>query len=159
MRGEVCTWGRLTYCGYARDEGGISHSLRRNGTLRNQLHPQVDSDIRAARQRNDRLRSVHQFLLEVAVDSQSPEELEDLLVEIDSAAALIRNMASVNDDGADEARRGSRRSWAVREDQEQTDTSPSEGFIEALRAAEQATKEREAENPIIDAEWAEPKPA
>lgn len=127
--------------------------------MRNQLHPQVDSDIRAARQRNDRLRSVHQFLLEVAVDSQSPEELEDLLVEIDSAAALIRNMASVNDDGADEARRGSRRSWAVREDQEQTDTSPSEGFIEALRAAEQATKEREAENPIIDAEWAEPKPA
>lgn len=124
--------------------------------MRNQLHPQVDSDIRAARQRNDRLRSVHQFLLEVAVESQSPEELEDLLVEIDSAASLIRNMAS-SPEATDESRRASRRSWAVKEDE--AGTSPSEGFIEALRAAEQATKEREADNPAIEAEWAEPKPA
>lgn len=124
--------------------------------MRNQLHPQVDSDIRAARQRNDRLRSVHQFLLEVAVESQSPEELEDLLVEIDSAAALIRNMAATVD-AASEKGRGARRSWAVKEQAETG--SPSEGFIEALRAAEQATKQREAETPAIEAEWAEPKPA
>ena len=124
--------------------------------LRNQLHPQVDSDIRAARQRNDRLRSVHQFLMEAAVESQSPEELEDLLVEIDSAASLIRNMASTIALSGDARPRVNRRSWVV-DDQ---DGSASEGFIEALRAAEQATKERyDDPNPVLDPEWAEPKPA
>lgn len=125
--------------------------------MRNQLHPQVDSDIRAARQRNDRLRSVHQFLLEVAVESQSPDELEDLLVEIDSAAALIRNMAG-SIEASGERPKANRRSWAVQEPGEEV--SPSEGFIEALRAAEQATKERyDDDRPAIEAEWAEPKPA
>lgn len=121
--------------------------------MRNQLHPQVDSDIRAARQRNDRLRSVHQFLLEVAVESQSPDELEDLLVEIDSAAALIRNMATTIEASGDRPK-ANRRSWVV----DDAGASASEGFIEALRAAEQATKERyDNPDPALDPEWAEPK--
>jgi len=127
--------------------------------VRNQLHPQVDSDIRAARQRNDRLRSVHQFLMEVAVETQGLEELEDLLVEIDSASALIRNMVQTMEANGDNRARGAgRRSWVVTE-AEAGAASPSEGFIEALRAAEAATKEREADTPAIQAEWAESKPA
>jgi len=126
--------------------------------VRNQLHPQVDSDIRAARQRNDRLRSVHQFLMEVAVETQSLEELEDLLVEIDSASALIRNMVqTMETNGESRASRAGRRSWVT--EAEAGAASPSEGFIEALRAADAATKEREADAPAIQAEWAESKPA
>ena len=119
-----------------------------------ELHPQLDADIRAARQRNDRLRAIHQLIMEAAVESRNAGDLEDLLVEIDSAGSLIRNMMDSPDEQGDS--RKPRRDWVV------TDTEGDQpSFTEALRAAEAEVRERYDNGdrpppPPLDPEWASP---